>query len=109
MRPPLPFPLPLHVGTDICSISRIRLLLQSQHCRRFVRRVLTPEELPRAHFTVHRAIKVGSEKAIGAAIAKAFVKDGARDGAEDEVDPDSDEAEERAYVMRRAAGFLAGR
>ncbi|EPE02240.1 4 -phosphopantetheinyl transferase superfamily protein [Ophiostoma piceae UAMH 11346] len=40
----IPFPHPLHVGTDLCSTVRIhRLLLKSP--ARFIRRVLTPREL----------------------------------------------------------------
>ncbi|KAJ4294872.1 hypothetical protein N0V88_005110 [Collariella sp. IMI 366227] len=44
--PPLPFPLPLRIGTDICRISRIYDILHTTRRTRFVRRVLAPEELP---------------------------------------------------------------
>ncbi|PKS09089.1 hypothetical protein jhhlp_003703 [Lomentospora prolificans] len=48
MKPPkpiLPFPFPLYVGTDICRVSRIlSLLTNPTRGRRFVDRVLSPEE-----------------------------------------------------------------
>lgn len=43
----IPFPFPLRVGTDICQISRIQRILQSPRAPRFVRRVLTAEEISR--------------------------------------------------------------
>jgi holo-[acyl-carrier protein] synthase len=45
MPPPLPFPFPLRIGTDICQISRINGILHTKAGRRFVERVLAPEEL----------------------------------------------------------------
>lgn len=41
----LPFPFPLNVGTDICQISRIHRILSGGRARRFVRRVLAPQEV----------------------------------------------------------------
>lgn len=41
---PKPFPFPLAVGTDICSIPRIRKLLAGKHGIDFVRKVLRDEE-----------------------------------------------------------------
>ncbi len=67
--PPLPllaFPCPLHVGTDICRIARIARILRSTQGPRFVRRVLTPEELARAKPVVHQVLRraaTGSLKA----------------------------------------------
>lgn len=44
-RPILPFPLPFYVGTDICRVSRIlSILTNPKRGRRFVDRVLSPEE-----------------------------------------------------------------
>ncbi|KEZ41247.1 hypothetical protein SAPIO_CDS7337 [Scedosporium apiospermum] len=44
-RPILPFPIPLHIGTDICRVSRIlSILTNPKRGRRFVDRVLSPEE-----------------------------------------------------------------
>ncbi|SPQ25257.1 60bd37af-2f45-4256-9954-3de067f1fd9b [Thermothielavioides terrestris] len=43
--PPLPFPYPLRIGTDICRIGRIQRILQSARGPRFIQRVLAPEEL----------------------------------------------------------------
>jgi hypothetical protein len=48
MPPPLPFPSPLHIGTDICRVARIARILRSRQCARFIQRVLAPEELARA-------------------------------------------------------------
>jgi holo-[acyl-carrier protein] synthase len=45
MITPLPFPFPLRVGTDICQISRIYRLLAGPRGPRFIRRVLTVDEL----------------------------------------------------------------
>ncbi|KAG6066233.1 hypothetical protein E4U16_000293, partial [Claviceps sp. LM84 group G4] len=46
MPPPLrPFPIPIHVGTDICQISRIYAILNSPRRSRFIHRVLAPEEV----------------------------------------------------------------
>ncbi|KAH8709987.1 hypothetical protein GQ44DRAFT_454371 [Phaeosphaeriaceae sp. PMI808] len=47
--PPRPFPYPFQVGTDICSIARVKNLLAQQskglpQVDRFLRRVLTPPE-----------------------------------------------------------------
>lgn len=62
MRPVLPFPLPLALGTDICRVSRIAAIL-SHHTRgpRFVQRVLAPEEreLPRVRGVLARGIGDG--------------------------------------------------
>ncbi|MBE3047379.1 hypothetical protein IMZ48_33655 [Candidatus Bathyarchaeota archaeon] len=45
MRPLLPFPLPLALGTDICAVSRVaRILSHKTRGPRFVERVLAPEE-----------------------------------------------------------------
>lgn len=45
MPPPIPFPFPLRIGTDICQIARIQRILHTRAGRRFVERVLAPEEL----------------------------------------------------------------
>ncbi|KAF7561430.1 hypothetical protein G7046_g2723 [Stylonectria norvegica] len=44
MKPLLPFPFPIHIGTDICQISRIYTVLSSPRANRFVARILRPEE-----------------------------------------------------------------
>jgi hypothetical protein len=41
---PKPFPWPLNIGTDICSIPRILGILRKKTGRHFVRRILTIEE-----------------------------------------------------------------
>ncbi|KAK0714668.1 4'-phosphopantetheinyl transferase superfamily, partial [Lasiosphaeris hirsuta] len=45
------FPFPIHIGTDICQISRIHAILSGARGARFIRRVLAEEELarPRGH------------------------------------------------------------
>ena len=119
MPPPLPFPLPLHVGTDICRISRIAVILRGPHCRRFVRRVLSPEELTRAKPAVHDVMRAASEKSIGAIKAGLVVGGGVWETERDGVvvkgglaagRTEGGEEEERDAVMyRRAAEFVAGR
>lgn len=62
MRPLLPFPLPLSLGTDICRVSRIAsLLAHPTRGPRFVERVLAPEErgLPRVRSVLERGIRDG--------------------------------------------------
>lgn len=62
MRPLLPFPLPLSLGTDICRVSRIAsLLAHPTRGPRFVERVLAPEErgLPRVRGVLERGIRDG--------------------------------------------------
>lgn len=44
MKPLRAFPFPLNIGTDICQISRIFGILQTQRAVRFVNRILAPEE-----------------------------------------------------------------
>jgi hypothetical protein len=41
----LAFPFPLGIGTDICSIPRIKRLLNRPGTAKFVRRILTPREI----------------------------------------------------------------
>lgn len=48
MRPLRPFPLPLGVGTDICSIARIHGILSTPRRQRFLERLLSPEERKRS-------------------------------------------------------------
>ncbi|SPN99642.1 related to phosphopantetheine protein transferase [Cephalotrichum gorgonifer] len=63
MRPVLPFPLPLALGTDICRVSRVASIL-SHPTRgpRFVERVLSPEErsLPRVRGVLARKLTDGA-------------------------------------------------
>ncbi|KAL5596820.1 hypothetical protein BROUX41_006496 [Berkeleyomyces rouxiae] len=39
-----PFPSAIHIGTDICQVSRIRSLIASRHGLRFIDRVFSPAE-----------------------------------------------------------------
>lgn len=41
---PRPFPLPINIGTDICSITRILRILKTEKGTRFVERVLSERE-----------------------------------------------------------------
>jgi hypothetical protein len=43
--PRTPFPFPLGIGTDICSIPRVRRILELYNGRAFVRRVLSRAEI----------------------------------------------------------------
>ncbi|KAI9051743.1 hypothetical protein LZ554_004783 [Drepanopeziza brunnea f. sp. 'monogermtubi'] len=42
---PRPFPLPINVGTDLCSVPRILSILNSNCAHRFVSRLLTEDEV----------------------------------------------------------------
>ncbi|KAK2626183.1 hypothetical protein QTJ16_004445 [Diplocarpon rosae] len=48
MKTPKAFPLALNIGTDICSISRIRKILSGRHAQAFVRKILRKEERAQA-------------------------------------------------------------
>jgi holo-[acyl-carrier protein] synthase len=41
-----PFPLPISIGTDLCSINRVRAIISKgdNNFRRYLRRFLTPRE-----------------------------------------------------------------
>ncbi|KAL2176793.1 uncharacterized protein P884DRAFT_244503 [Thermothelomyces heterothallicus CBS 202.75] len=86
--PPLPFPYPLRIGTDICRVARIAHILRSRQGARFIRRVLAPEELARARPAVHQVLRA-------AAAAQQTGGDG--------------EAALDAYAYARAATYVAGR
>lgn len=45
MKPLRAFPFPMNIGNDICQISRIYRILSGPRALRFVKRVLSPEEL----------------------------------------------------------------
>ena len=53
MKPLLPFPIPLNVGTDICQISRIYGILNGPRAMRFVHRILAPDEKSRTDPRLH--------------------------------------------------------
>jgi holo-[acyl-carrier protein] synthase len=91
-RPPLAFPYPLHVGTDICCVARIARILRSSQGPRFVRRVLTPEELARARPAVHDVLRRARETA-----------------ERGEVGENGREEKRVALLYQGAAEFMAGR
>jgi hypothetical protein len=65
MPPPLPFPYPIYIGTDICSVRRIARILRGDYCVPFIRRVLAPEELELARHTkpiIHLVLELASNK-----------------------------------------------
>ncbi|KAK4143342.1 uncharacterized protein C8A04DRAFT_28981 [Dichotomopilus funicola] len=55
--PPIPFPYPLRIGTDICRVTRIAHILRSKQGARFIRRILAPEELARARPVIHQVLQ----------------------------------------------------
>lgn len=62
MRPLLPFPLPLALGTDICRVSRVAsILAHPTRGPRFVDKVLSAEErgLPRVRGVLGGAVDGG--------------------------------------------------
>ncbi|KAK4125923.1 hypothetical protein N657DRAFT_678952 [Parathielavia appendiculata] len=139
MPPPLPFPYPIHVGTDICNVKRVLRLLRGDHCARFIRRVLTPEELTRAKPVVHKVLEAASNRTAAQLVGTGLEADermeslwALRGGAgreasqairpqaearEDDVpwNPDTAAAEGEGLdwrehsMYRRAAYFMAGR
>jgi holo-[acyl-carrier protein] synthase len=67
----LPFPLALHVGTDICHIARVHAILSSPRGPRFIRRVFSREELERPRAVVARILEGGGPGAAAQAGAGA--------------------------------------
>ncbi|KAK3294047.1 uncharacterized protein B0H64DRAFT_399407 [Chaetomium fimeti] len=61
MPPPIPFPYPLHIGTDICRVARIAHILRSKQGSRFIRRVLAPEELARAKPAIRHVLEAAAQ------------------------------------------------
>jgi hypothetical protein len=74
--PPLPFPSPLHIGTDICRVARIARILRSRQCARFIQRVLAPEELARAKPVIRKVLEDAERTAACRVVAAV---DGRRD------------------------------
>ena len=116
----LPFPVPLHVGTDICRISRIQGILAGERGARFIRRVLTPEELVRPRRCVERVLRREDLKGLG----KGTIGRGAVAGDGDVKVGDADRGsndgvgegrvstlgeDEEMRDVREAAVFMAGR
>ncbi|KAL2190201.1 hypothetical protein L209DRAFT_678888 [Thermothelomyces heterothallicus CBS 203.75] len=126
--PPLPFPYPLRIGTDICRVARIAHILRSRQGARFIRRVLAPEELARARPAVHQVLRAAAaaqqtggdgEAALGGGQAGGS---GEKAGEEEEEEErvkgsarQEDEADAAkggdldAYAYARAATYVAGR
>ncbi|KAG5948795.1 hypothetical protein E4U60_000870 [Claviceps pazoutovae] len=93
MPPPLrPFPFPIHVGTDICQISRIYAILNSPRRRRFIHRVLAPEEV------AQHGTRLGED--IPGEAAKSD-RDGTRTG--------NEKGDVKGSALWKTAAFLAGR
>jgi hypothetical protein len=134
MPPPLPFPYPIHIGTDICNTTRISRILRGAHCARFIRRVLAPEELAlakRSKPIIHRVLEIASDSMAAKLVAAeldandpAAISAGRADRgwqlSQAMITPTDEEAElgERDrgmlpsvewYMYRRAAYFMAGR
>ena len=56
----LPFPFPLHVGTDVCNIARIHAILNGPRAPRFIRRILAQEELARPRKPIAKILESGA-------------------------------------------------
>lgn len=127
---PLPFPFPLHIGTDICHIPRIVDILRSRHCARFIRRVLTPEELRNNNPAISRTLRAVEEitvkKTVGLAgvggIGQELPRKGKKKWLEEEhgeesgldrweakLQEEEDLSPEALRLYRRAGQFMAGR
>jgi hypothetical protein len=98
MKPLRAFPLPIHVGTDICQISRIHAILSGPQRLRFVNRILTTDEPSRRDSRLEAALRLD-------------------DAAPAEFPPRKGEAErdkdgvlgDRETLLWKAATFMAGR
>ncbi|KAF8850059.1 hypothetical protein BDZ45DRAFT_603418, partial [Acephala macrosclerotiorum] len=90
---PKPFPFPLAVGTDICSIPRIRKILAGKHGIGFIRKVLRQEERVENKNTMH----VVEGKLSDEEVAKYLQR---------QIDKSENEAKES---LREVATFMAGR
>ncbi len=53
----IPFPFPLHIGTDVCRIARIHAILRTPRATRFIRRVLNEEELLRPRDAIAKILE----------------------------------------------------
>ncbi|KAK4155401.1 hypothetical protein C8A00DRAFT_31733 [Chaetomidium leptoderma] len=130
MPPPLPFPFPLRIGTDICRVGRIGRILRSRQCTRFIQRVLAPEELARAKPALRQVLEAAANNAARTTAAEISLKEprGLRGGpawqtrgkqaGEPRTDKEEEEEEEELSeelseadreVYKRAATHLAGR
>ncbi|KAK4240898.1 hypothetical protein C8A03DRAFT_12820 [Achaetomium macrosporum] len=69
MPPPLPFPYPLRVGTDLCRIPRILRILQGKNGSRFIHRILAPEELVRVRPVIRAVLDDAANSAAKATAA----------------------------------------
>ncbi len=90
----LPFPFPLHVGTDVCHIARIHAILSTPRAPRFIRRVLAREELVRPRQAIAKILEPGTP---------APVSGGTRSRLAAET------ADPKASPMWDAAVFMSGR
>ncbi|KAL2021075.1 hypothetical protein VTK56DRAFT_7494 [Thermocarpiscus australiensis] len=108
--PPIPFPFPLRVGTDICRVGRVARILRGARGPRFIRRVLAPEELASPRPAV-AAILGGRVAAASAAAAAIEAVQGGRGGGGRGclVQRKVVEGEGRRGLGRSEEGWAAGR
>ncbi|KAK4248130.1 hypothetical protein C7999DRAFT_13923 [Corynascus novoguineensis] len=106
MPPPLPFPYPLRIGTDICRVARIAHILRSRQGARFIRRVLAPEELACARPAIHQVLKAAGAQS-GANDGEKLIGIDGRDV--DEVGQEPNTESEEQVIYGRAATYMAGR
>jgi holo-[acyl-carrier protein] synthase len=130
MPPPIPFPYPLRIGTDICRVARIAHILRSKQASRFIRRVLAPEELARAKPAIHQVLEAAAQarRSDGSGLHGVGVMRGgealkgsgrkAEETEDGEVGPSDLELNEagekkarseEGFMYGRAATYLAGR
>ncbi|KAH7165602.1 hypothetical protein EDB81DRAFT_259082 [Dactylonectria macrodidyma] len=103
MRPLRTFPFPLNIGTDICQISRIYRILSSSRGKRFVNRILAPEEIAlkdvRLNVLTHTSRLSGYSRPLEATIATGMRQGQQTHEALAALDPE----------MWKCAAFIAGR
>ncbi|CZR69735.1 uncharacterized protein PAC_19635 [Phialocephala subalpina] len=116
---PKPFPLPLAVGTDICSIPRIQKILTGKHGIKFIRKVLRQEERVENKFRCDDALEKwrsvekmkdllvwkGQKNTMHTAEGKLSDEEVAK-YLQREIDKSENEAKES---LGKAATFMAGR
>ncbi|KAH7328049.1 hypothetical protein B0I35DRAFT_7248 [Stachybotrys elegans] len=94
MKPLRPFPLPIHVGTDICQISRIHAILSGHQRLRFIDRILTSDEPSRRDSRLQATLHLNHS-------APARTSKATRDN--------NGGVEDSEALLWKAATFMAGR
>lgn len=116
MPPPIPFPYPLRIGTDVCRIARIARILRGPHGPRFIQRVLAPDELARPRPAVAAILDAAAAAAVRAAPGDyvagprsrpLFKQGNGREWEKREVKEEEDDEDERSLKEKEEAAAAA--